>query len=224
MMPALQGTKGARKGGWLMVKTVHAGVGGFVLSVAVLAGVPGGAAGQSLESIVPTYRAAADRLIDAALADSAAYSRLAELVDGFGHRLSGSESLERALDWILAEMRADGLENVRGEPVMVPHWVRGEESAELVAPRAMGLSMLGLGGSIATPPEGIEAEVLVVGSFEELERRAAEAAGRIVLFDVPFTTYGETVRYRSEGAVAAARAGAVASLIRSVTPYSMRTA
>src|SRR5690606_451887 len=82
---------------------------------------------------------------------------------------------------------------------------------------------LGLGGSIATPPEGITAEVLVVGSFEELERRAVDARGKIVLFDVPFTTYGETVRYRSQGAIAAARVGAVASLIRSVTPYSMKT-
>jgi carboxypeptidase Q len=83
--------------------------------------------------------------------------------------------------------------------------------------------MLGLGGSIATPPEGITAEVLVVGSFEELTQRAAEAKGRIVLFDVPFTTYGQTVRYRTAGAIAAARAGAVASLIRSVASASLRT-
>jgi carboxypeptidase Q len=83
--------------------------------------------------------------------------------------------------------------------------------------------MLGLGGSIGTPPEGIQAEVLVVGSFAELEERTPEARGKIVLFDAPFTTYGETVQYRSGGAVAAARAGAVASLIRSVTPFSMNT-
>src|SRR5690606_3133934 len=92
-----------------------------------------------------------------------------------------------------------------------------------IEPRRQELPMLGLGGSIATPPEGITAEVLVVSSFDELERRAAEAAGAIVLFDVPFTTYGETVRYRTEGAIAAARAGAVASLIRSVGPYSPAT-
>ncbi len=174
-------------------------------------------------SIATAYRAAADSLIDAALRDSAAYNRTALLVDRFGHRFSGSQSLEDAIDWILEEMRRDGLENVRGEPVMVPHWVRGEESAELVEPRREPLPMLGLGGSIATPPGGITAEVLVVGSFEELERRASEARGKIVLFDVPFTTYGETVRYRSGGAVAAARAGAVAALVRSVTPFSMRT-
>ena len=169
------------------------------------------------------YREAADRLIDAALADSAAFERLTLLVDRFGHRLSGSESLERALDWIMDEMRRDGFDNVRGEPVMVPHWVRGEESARLVSPRPRDLPMLGLGGSIGTPAGGIEAEVLVVGSFEELEQRAGEARGRIVLYDVPFTTYGETVRYRTTGAAAAARVGAVASLLRSVGPYSMQT-
>jgi carboxypeptidase Q len=169
------------------------------------------------------YAAEANRLIDAALGDSAAWNKLARLTDGFGHRLNGSESLEQAIDWMLAEMRAEGLDNVRGEPVMVPHWVRGQESAELVAPRAMNLPMLGLGGSVGTPPEGISAEVLVVSSFADLEKRAAEARGKIVLFDVPFTNYGATVRYRSDGAVAAARAGAVAALIRSVASYSLRS-
>ncbi len=173
--------------------------------------------------IPSVYRDRADRIIDAALSDSSAYERLAELVDRFGNRLSGSESLERAIDWILEQMKQDGLENVHGEPVMVPHWVRGSESAELVEPRRQPLPMLGLGGSIGTPPEGITAQVLVVRSFDELSERAAEAAGKIVLFNVPFTTYGRTVRYRVQGAVAAARAGAVASMIRSVTPYSQRT-
>jgi carboxypeptidase Q len=106
---------------------------------------------------------------------------------------------------------------------MVPHWVRNEESLRLVEPVPADLPMLGLGGSVATPPGGLTAEVLVVDSFEDLEARADAARGRIVLFDVPFTTYGETVQYRTAGAVAAAQAGAVASLIRSVTPYSMRT-
>lgn len=83
--------------------------------------------------------------------------------------------------------------------------------------------MLGLGGSIATPSGGIRAEVMVVSTFDELTARVDEAKGRIVLFDAPFTSYGQTVRYRREGAIAAARAGAVASIIRSVTPYSQQT-
>ena len=168
------------------------------------------------------YRADATRLIQAALADSFAYNRLATLVDRFGHRLSGSDALERTIDWAMEEMRRDGLQNVRGEPVMVPHWVRGEESAELLSPRAQALHMIGLGGSVGTPAGGITADVLVVGSAEELERRAADARGKIVLFDVPFTTYRDVVRYRSLGAIAAAKAGAVASLIRSVSSFSMQ--
>jgi carboxypeptidase Q len=83
--------------------------------------------------------------------------------------------------------------------------------------------MLGLGGSIATPPEGISAPVLVVSSFDDLHANAAQARGKIVLFNAPFTNYGATVQYRSNGAIEAAKAGAVASLIRSVGPYSMRT-
>ena len=168
-------------------------------------------------------REAAERLMQAALESPMTWERLGELVDTFGPRFSGSEALEASLDWVLEHMEADGLENVRAEPVMVPRWIRGEESAELVRPRPEVLHMIGLGPSVPTPPEGIQAEVLVVESFAELEARAEEARGKIVLFDVPFTTYGETVQYRSRGAVAAAGAGAVASLIRSVTPFSMST-
>ena len=168
------------------------------------------------------YRAAADRLIDAALADSVAWQKMARLADTFGHRLAGSEALERAHDWILEEMRRDGLENVRGEPAMVPHWVRGNESAELIAPRRAPLPMLGLGGSVGTPRRGITAEVLVVDDFDDLTRRAAEARGKIVLFDVPWRGYGRTVQYRVNGAIAAARAGAVAALVRSVGELPMR--
>jgi carboxypeptidase Q len=174
-------------------------------------------------TIEAMYRDLADSLIHAATRDSAAYVRLGKLVDGFGHRLSGSASLEAALDWILAQMKSDGLEHVRGERVMVPHWVRGEESAELVKPRRARLQMLGLGGSIGTPKGGITAPVLVVTGFDDLRQRAAEAKGKIVLFDVPFTTYPETVKYRVGGAVAAARAGAVACLIRSVASFSIRS-
>jgi carboxypeptidase Q len=170
-----------------------------------------------------SYREVADKIIDAALADSFAYERLAELVDRFGHRFSGSESLERALDWILAEMERDGLENVRGEPVMVPRWIRGEESAELIEPRPRNLPMLSLGGSVATPPGGITAEVLVVTSYDDLAARADEARGKIVLFNVPFTSYGQTVQYRGGGAIAAARSGAVAAILRSVTPVSLQS-
>ncbi|MAG21540.1 MAG: carboxypeptidase [Candidatus Marinimicrobia bacterium] len=179
--------------------------------------------GTGVTPVSSVYQAAAVQLISAALADSFAYNRLAELTDSFGPRFSGTKNLEDAIDWILEEMRQDGFENVRGEEVMIPRWVRGNEWARLEAPWKKELAMLGLGGSVATPAEGITAEVLVVGSFEELEKRADEAEGKIVLFNVPFTNYGETVRYRYAGASAAAKAGGVASLIRSVGPFSMNT-
>jgi carboxypeptidase Q len=191
------------------------------LGVAFLASTsPVGAQDSGLAA---TYRAAADSLIRAATRDSAAYERLARLVDGFGHRLAGSRSLEAAIDWILSEMKKDGLQNVRGEPVQVTRWVRGVESAVLVKPRLDTLHMLGLGGSVGTPKGGVTAPVLVVSSFEDLERRTAEARGKIVLFDVPFTEYEETRRYRSDGPSAAARAGAVACLVRSVASFSIRS-
>lgn len=191
-----------------------------VLALALaVAAFPHGVAGQ----ISSAQKDAARRIIAAATANHDAYDRVGELVDAFGSRITGSVALEKANDWMLAEMKADGLQNVRSEPVMVPHWVRGQESLELVLPRPRNLPMLGLGGSIATPPAGIRGEVLVVNSYDDLAARADEARGRIVLFDVPFTSYGETVQYRSGGAVAAAKVGAVASLIRSVASGSMQS-
>jgi carboxypeptidase Q len=176
------------------------------------------------------HRASADRLIQSALRDSAAYQRLGRLVDGFGHRMTGAPSLERAIDWIVAEMRRDGFENVRKEPVTVTHWVRGVESAELITPRRTKLAMLGLGRSVGTPPQGIRAPVLVVRNFADLRARAAQARGKIVLFNVPFDTtvasfagYGGAVVYRGAGADSASAVGAVAALVRSVTPRSLRS-
>lgn len=195
-------------------------VAAIVASMLLLSGAP--ASAQS-GGIPATYRATSDSLIRAATRDSAAYDRVGRLVDRFGHRLAGSRSLEAAIDWILAEMKKDGLQNVRGEPVRVTHWVRGEESAVLVRPRRDTLAMLGLGGSVGTRTAGITAPVLVVSSFEELDQRKGDARGKIVLFDAPFTTYPETRPYRTDGPAAAARAGAVACLIRSVASFSIRS-
>jgi carboxypeptidase Q len=169
------------------------------------------------------YREPASRLIGEALGSRFAWERLALIGDTFGSRLSGSDSLEAAIRWVAEEMKRDGLENVRTEPVKVPHWVRGQESLEIVSPRHAPLVMLGLGNSVGTPPDGIEAEVLVVGDFQELDAAAPRAKGRIVLFNAPFTNYGETVQYRAGGPSRAAALGAVAALVRSVGPPGLRT-
>ena len=175
------------------------------------------------ESIKSKYVDTSLKIISKSLTDSTAYNRLGYMCDTFGPRLSGSKNLENAINWILKEMNSDGLENVRGEKVAVPTWIRGKESATLLSPFKKELSMLGLGGSIATPRGGLKAEVIVVNDWDELESRSNEVPGKIVLFNAPFTSYGETVAYRYSGASAAAKHGAVASVIRSIGPWSMNT-
>ena len=177
------------------------------------------------------YKDAAGRLIGASLASDFAWQRLAYIGDTFGNRLSGSPNLEAAIAWAVDEMKRDGLENVRAEPVKVPHWVRGHESLEII-PAAAGaaavqapaqpLVMLGLGNSVGTPPEGIEADLVVVHSFEELQTSRDRVKGAIVLFNVPFTNYGETVQYRMAGPSRVAALGGVAMLVRSVGPPGLR--
>ena len=169
------------------------------------------------------FRANAGKLIAAAGADQFGWNRLAELTDTYGQRLSGSENLNRAIAWAVETMKKDGLENVHTERVMIPKWVRGSESVEITHPPHHLIPMLGLGGSIATPPAGIEAEVMVVSGGDDLAKRALEAKGKIVLFNVPYTNYGETVAYRSGGASMAARLGAVGMLVRAVGPIGLRT-
>jgi carboxypeptidase Q len=184
----------------------------------------GGALAPAAEvSAVAGYRDVAARIIAAARSDRFAWERLAELTDTYGPRLSGSPALEAALRFVAAEMKKDDLESVRLEKALVPRWVRGRESLEIVEPFPSPLAMLGLGMSVGTPASGISAELLVVNSFEELEAKAALARGRIVLYNVEFTQYGETVRYRGAGASRAARHGALAALVRAVGPMGLRT-
>ena len=169
------------------------------------------------------FREDASRLIRAATADDFAWRRLAELTDTYGARLGGSENLSRAIAWSVDTMKADGLENVHTEKVMVPHWVRGRESAEIVDPPRHAVAILGLGEAASTPAGGLEAEVISVASFDDLHAKAADVRGRIVLFNIPYTNYSETVTYRTGAARAAQRYGAAAVLVRSVGPLGLRT-
>jgi len=101
--------------------------------------------------------------------------------------------------------------------------VRGNESAEIVEPAHHQLVMLGLGNSVGTRPDGIQGDVVAVRSFNELESASAQVKGRIVLFNIQYTNYEETVTYRSDGPSRAARLGAVAALVRAVGPPGLRT-
>ena len=175
------------------------------------------------DSIKENYTDVSLRIISEVLSDSTAYKRLAYLCDTFGPRLSGTKNLEKSINWIISEMKKDKFERVEGQRVKVPVWIRGNESIRLLKPYKRSLSMLGLGGSIKTPKSGITADVLVVNSFNELELLSDLAKGKIVLYNVPFTTYSETVKYRYSGASIAAKHEAVASLVRSIGDWSMNT-
>ena len=169
------------------------------------------------------YREDADRIIEAAMSDEEGWEKLEYLTTRIGHRLTGSRQLEEAIEWAAARMREEELENVHLQPVKAPHWVRGNESARMIAPVRKRLDILGLGRSIGTPPGGIRAPVVVVTSFDELEAKGEEVRGKIVLYAVEWEGYGKTVQYRSRGASEAARLGAVAVLVRSATGRSLYT-
>lgn len=175
----------------------------------------------SESEISSKYSVVADKILKETSKDSSSWDKMAYLCDSFGPRFSGSKNLENALDWIHSQMKKDGLENVRKEEVMVPHWERGKEYCTMNKPWKHKMPMLGLGGSIATPKEGITAPVLVVSGREELNERKDEAKGKIVVYNMPFKNYGQAVQYRVHGASWAAAYGAVASLIRSVSPKGM---
>lgn len=191
------------------------------------------ALGQEAPALPPAeleqVRVAAQRIHEDVLTRRESYSTLRELCRVAPKRLSGSPGAAAAVTWARQTMTRLGLEKVRLEPVVVPHWVRGEvEVLKLLEPlQAAGkLPILALGGSVATPEAGVTAEVIAVSSFEELTRRAAEAKGKIVLFNRPFSPtelstfkgYGGAVGQRVRGASAAAKVGAVAAIVRSMTP------
>jgi carboxypeptidase Q len=189
-----------------------------IIGLAALLSSPPGASDAWIEK----YRQSASRIIEAATHNDDAWRRLALMTDTFGHRLSGSPELEATLRWASTEMSKD-FDAVHLDPVMVPRWVRGTESLAIVEPRPHAVVMLGLGGSVGTPSDGIQAELLVVRSFADFEAKSARARGRIVLFNAPYTTYAETVAYRSNAASRAAVHGAVAALVRAVGPPGLRT-
>ncbi len=181
----------------------------------------------------PQLTSALKRIQQAALESDYAYAQVAHLSNNIGPRLSGSPQAQHAVEYVAAELKRLGLE-VQLEKVMVPHWVRGEETATLVQFPGMApnttqkIVLTALGGSTATAANGLVAEVVVVNNFEELQELGRKnVAGKIVLFNVLFDkqlaaqgfagpAYGQAVAYRAAGPSAAARLGAVAALVRSV--------
>ncbi|KAJ8724866.1 hypothetical protein PYW07_015824 [Mythimna separata] len=150
------------------------------------------------------------------------YEEYERFIDKFGARPSGTEVLENAIDHMINLTKHNGLNDVTTEELEVPHWVRVHESAKMLQPQAKNIAILGFGTSVSTPPQGITAEAIVINSFDELEKTDRKSIeGKIVVFDAHYISYGETVVYRSQGASKAAKKGAIATLVRSITPFSI---
>lgn len=169
-------------------------------------------------------RATAEGLRDKALAGSGAWEIVESLTTEIGGRPTGSPAMERAKDWGVAKLKALGFENVHVEPFVKQNaWLRGPESASVTLPYPHKLSILGLGNSVATPAAGIEAEIVVFDSLNDmLAAPAGSLSGKIAVVNQPMVRtqtgegYGAAVRARS-GASEAARRGAVAYLTRSIS-------
>ena len=212
----------------------------FLLLLVPLARIPAQPAPVAMASPPPTPALFSSetlsqlkQLQQAALESDYAYRQVAHLANNIGPRLSGSAQAAKAVEYVASELKTLGCD-VQLEKAMVPHWVRGEEMAALTQfpGQASGTSqkivLCALGGSVATPPQGIEAGVIVVKNFDELKAMPREkVTGKIVLFNYPFDkqiaaqsrggdAYSEAVVYRSNGPSVAARQGALGCLIRSV--------
>jgi Zn-dependent M28 family amino/carboxypeptidase len=175
----------------------------------------------------------ADRLVSTELGTVKAFQTLMYLTDEIGPRPSGSKNAQLAVEWTTSQFKAWGIP-VHNEPVKVPHWVRGAESATLVSHNDQRLILTALGGSVSTPPKGITADVVEVTSFDELKSLGDRVKGKVVFYYNPmdmamvaarhsFEAYSKAVVFRTEGASRAASYGAVAVLIRSVGSASLRT-
>lgn len=166
----------------------------------------------------------AEGLRDKALRDHLAWDITEDLTTSIGPRLVGSPAMERAKDWGVAKFKALGFTNIKVEEFAKPSWTRGEESAELVAPYPMKLGIVGLGRTVPTAPEGVEAEVALFKTFADMVA-APEGAlkGKIVVITQPMvrtqegTGYGVAGISRRAGPTEAAKRGAVGVLIRSIS-------
>jgi hypothetical protein len=207
---------------------------GSLLSLCLLAAAavslsPKSAAAAS-PSLSDAQRATAASLRDDALKGTGAFEIVRSLTVEVGPRPAGSEADRRAVEWGVRTMRELGFTNVRAEAVKVPHWDAGVSTAAIVSPWPQPLVVLPLGGSVATPDGGIEAEVVAVSSLDELEKTAPETVrGKIVFLNKRMERardgagYGQTVPGRGRGAAVAGKLGAVGLLLRSVGTDNNRT-
>lgn len=205
-------------------KRLHLVLSVTLTAILMLSSLGGGTSAASADT---SAKGVLSRIIGEESVSQGAYAKLEYLTDRIGARLSGSPGAAAAVSWAAEEFRRDGLK-VSTEKVMVPHWVRGEESGSILSPITRKLVLTALGMSIPTPPEGVQGEIIEVGSFDALHALGEKVRGKIVLYSVPMKRHpegddygpGATLRYR--GAAEAAKLGAVAALIRSVGTLAAR--
>lgn len=189
--------------------------------------------GPATSAFTPEEIANMQKLRDAAIADPYALNQLRHLTDNIGPRISGSPQAQQAVEYVAAEMKALGAD-VTLEKTQVPHWVRGLETGSLVSWPAMTpgttqkIVLTALGGSVATPADGLTADVIVVNNWQDLKAlNPATVKGKILLFNKKFDkqlaaqqggiyAYGDAVQYRAAAPIAGASVGAAAVLVRSV--------
>jgi Zn-dependent M28 family amino/carboxypeptidase len=196
---------------------------GTILGFALIFAVPAHA--QTSDTLAA--KAAATR--DQALAGSGAYDLLESLTTENGPRPAGSPAFARAKDWALAKLTALGFQNVHAEPFTIWAWFKGVETAEVVSPFPQPMLITGLGGSVATPPGGIEAEAVLFKTFEDLANAPPQSlTGKIAVLTERMgsnespTGYGAANKWRRRGASEAAKRGAVGFLIRSLATDDLR--
>jgi carboxypeptidase Q len=201
----------------------------LVLSAALLLGGAAACLAQPSSSpsqtaaLTPEAKATAARLRDEALRGNRAFDLVRSLVVEVGPRFAGTPGDRAAVAWGVRKLNELGFQNVRAEPVTVPHWDRGSISGEIVSPHPQPLVLTALGGSAPTPEAGIEAEVVRAVTVADLEKMdPALVRGKIVFLDTVMERtrdgagYGRAVQSRGAGPVAAAKLGAAALLIRSI--------
>ena len=167
------------------------------------------------------------KITDEVLLNGKAYENLYKLCKSVGQRLSGSQGMYKGEEWGLKVLKESGADKAYLQECMVPHWVRGDkEMARFKTkkrPMDPEFNVLSIGNAVGTGRNGVLAKVIEVKDFDELNRRKDEVKGKIVFYNYPFNktllrgAYGDAVRYRGGGASAAARFGAVAVVVRSVT-------
>lgn len=176
---------------------------------------------NEIQSYQPTVIKIAEEILNGNY-NGDTWNSLSEFIDKFGPRFSGSKSLESSIDYMVNKLKEVGLENVHTENATIPRWQRGFESATLVLPHPQNLPILGFGFSVGTPRGGIIGDAVVVESFDDFDKLTEdEVRGKIVVFVPKWVSYGVTVQYRSKGASVASKKGAIAALVRSITPFSI---